>query len=166
MSGIIGMDCLACGADGDVDVDKYGNGTCHRCEAKHVMAGGVLHLAKDVSLAVRGDPLAEGSGDFSIGSSVWPGTSKLLEESGELIQVLGKLMAIHGKTEHWSGDLRLKIVEELADVAAAHAFFMEMNLTGEEVLALGERVEKKRLLFRQWQADPKMPRRSSPQGGS
>jgi hypothetical protein len=33
---------------------------------------------------------------FAIGSDAWPGTSKLLEEQGELVQVLGKLMATGG----------------------------------------------------------------------
>lgn len=47
-----------------------------------------------------------GNGDFSLGSKVWPGTSKLLEEMGELQQVLGKLIAVAGSTEHWDGAVR------------------------------------------------------------
>jgi len=39
-----------------------------------------------------------GSGDFSIGSAVWPGVSKVIEEMGELQQVLGKLIAVAGDT--------------------------------------------------------------------
>ena len=71
-------------------------------------------------------------GDFAIGSRVWPGTSKLVEEMGELQQVLGKLIATGGDTDHWSGDLRRMLVEELGDVSAAVRFFAVENLTLED----------------------------------
>jgi hypothetical protein len=98
-----------------------------------------------------------GSGDFSIGSAVWPGTSKLLEEQGELIQVLGKLMATGGDTTHWSGDLRVMLIEELADVAAAIVFFQRQNLTTDEILQVTARCEKKLALFRKWHENPTKP---------
>jgi len=98
-----------------------------------------------------------GSGDFSIGGTVWPGTSKLLEEQGELIQVLGKLMATGGDTEHWSGDLRKMLVEEMGDVAAALVFFQTENLTRDEVLQIAYRAEKKLALFREWHRNPTKP---------
>jgi NTP pyrophosphatase (non-canonical NTP hydrolase) len=98
-----------------------------------------------------------GSGDFSIGSKVWPGTSKLLEEMGELQQVLGKLqqtlgklIQVAGSTLHWDGDLRPKMIEELGDVAGAIAFFVEKNLTVTEECAVGDRAEQKMALFREW----------------
>jgi len=31
----------------------------------------------------------------------WPGLAKLNEESGELVQVIGKLMMTHGERAHW-----------------------------------------------------------------
>lgn len=95
----------------------------------------------------------KGSGDFSIGSQVWPGTSKLIEEMGELNQVLGKLIATAGDTEHWSGDLRPKLIEECADVIAALQFFTVQNLTREELLQILDRSEKKKTLFRKWHAE-------------
>ena len=98
-----------------------------------------------------------GSGDFSIGSAVWPGTSKLIEEQGELIQVLGKLMATGGDTKHWSGDLRQMLIEELGDLCAAIVFFKTENLTLVETQQIAERVEKKLALFRQWHKDPQKP---------
>lgn len=96
--------------------------------------------------------MTTGSGDFSIGSEVWPGTSKLLEEMGELQQVLGKLIAVAGSTEHWDGDLRPRLIEELGDVSAAIGFFMEQNFVGDEV-AIANRIVAKLLLFRKWHAE-------------
>lgn len=98
-----------------------------------------------------------GSGDFSIGGKVWPGTSKLLEEQGELIQVLGKLMATGGDTKHWSGDLRKMLVDELADLSAAMVFFQMHNLTVDEARAVAIRANEKLELFKKWQTNPTKP---------
>jgi hypothetical protein len=98
-----------------------------------------------------------GSGDFSIGSSVWPGTSKLLEEMGELQQVLGKLIAVHGNPRHWDSNLRVRLVEEIGDLCAALVFFKTENLTLTETTQISERVEKKLALFRQWHTNPTKP---------
>ena len=102
----------------------------------------------------------KGSGDFSIGSKVWPGTSKLIEETGELQQELGrlqqslgKLIASHGDTDHWSGDLRAKLVEEIADVRAAIWFFTDKNMTVRERDAIDKRCAEKIRLFEKWQAE-------------
>jgi len=95
----------------------------------------------------------KGSGDFSIGSQVWPGTSKLIEEMGELNQVLGKLIATAGDTEHWSGDLRQKFVEEIGDVLAAIVFFFERNMTVEERVAIDRRYRSKLALFEKWHTE-------------
>jgi len=97
------------------------------------------------------------SGDFSIGSRVWPGTSKLIEEMGELQQVLGKLIAIGGATDHWSGDLRKMLVEELGDAMAAIRFFVAQNLTAEEGTFVAIRSDNKLIRFTEWQLDPKPP---------
>jgi NTP pyrophosphatase (non-canonical NTP hydrolase) len=67
-------------------------------------------------------------GDFSIGSSVWPGLSKLVEEAGEVFQVCGKLMATGGEAEHWDGtNLVERLHDELGDLVGAIAFFVEVN---------------------------------------
>jgi NTP pyrophosphatase (non-canonical NTP hydrolase) len=100
----------------------------------------------------------KGSGDFSIGSQVWPGTSKLLEEMGELQQVLGKLIATAGGTKHWEGkDLKERLIEELGDVLGAIQFFQEENLTNLDDAAIELRAEQKRQLFRKWHANPEAP---------
>jgi NTP pyrophosphatase (non-canonical NTP hydrolase) len=94
--------------------------------------------------------MSKGNGDFSIGNKLWPGTSKLIEEMGELHQVLGKLIGSHGDTAHWSGDLRTALVHEVADVAAAIRFFAIENLTSEELIQMAKRSDEKLLLFRKW----------------
>ena len=94
----------------------------------------------------------KGTGEFSIGGQVWPGTSKVLEEMGELTQVLGKLVGSHGEIAHFDGsDLQVRLVEEIADVLAALDFFREQNL-GEHgpASSLESRRARKLELFRAW----------------
>ena len=93
----------------------------------------------------------KGNGDFSIGSAVWPGTSKLLEEMGELTQVLGKLMGSHGQPNHWDGsDLEVRLTEEIGDLLAALKFFQKHNVTIGGNLAIKRRMKKKLELFEKW----------------
>lgn len=96
------------------------------------------------------------NGDFSIGSQVWTGTSKLVEEMGELLQVLGKLIGAHGDTAHYDGsDLRQRLVEEIGDLAAAVEFFESHNLTEEERKLIDGRTVKKLMLFEKWHREGK-----------
>lgn len=93
-------------------------------------------------------------GEFSIGQDVWPGTSKLVEEMGELQQVLGKLIGNRGEEIHFDGtNLRARLIKEIADVAAALRFFQEANLTASERSFVGERYLRKLALFEAWQRD-------------
>ena len=93
----------------------------------------------------------KGSGDFSIGSQVWPGASKLIEEMGELQQVLGKLLGTAGETKHWDGsDLKERLKEEMADVMAALAFFIGTNFTDAEDDWIHARAEEKMKRFVEW----------------
>ena len=88
-------------------------------------------------------------GSFSIGSTTWPGTAKLLEEMGELTQVLGKLIAIKGDNAHWDGtDLYVRLYEEIGDVAGALEFFVEANNLSKDLVR--ERATKKKELFHSW----------------
>ena len=111
----------------------------------------------------------KGSGDFSIGSKVWSGTSKLIEEIGEvqevfgkLQQTLGKLLQVSGDAEnHWSGNLREKLVEEIGDVLAATTFFRKKNMTINEGIRIDERYGLKLALFEKWHAEqPTVPKAS------
>jgi hypothetical protein len=101
----------------------------------------------------------KGNGDFSIGSQVWPGVSKLIEEMGELQQVLGKLVGAEGETEtkHWDGThLRARLVEEIADVRAALAFFQVKNLTERDIMDADRRCQKKFEIFMEWHRDQEL----------
>jgi NTP pyrophosphatase (non-canonical NTP hydrolase) len=91
---------------------------------------------------------------YAIGSGSWPGMSKLLEEMGELTQVLGKIIAMGGDIQqpHWDGsDLRTRLLEEMGDAKAALQFFAEVNgLDGTE---LHNRAAEKHALFWKWQQE-------------
>lgn len=88
---------------------------------------------------------------FAIGDRLWPGVSKLVEELGELQQVLGKLMGSRGKTAHWSGDLSMMLVEEIADVLAAIQFVIEKNKLNKDTIM--KRVNAKLATFHKWHED-------------
>jgi len=88
------------------------------------------------------------AGPFSIGSTCWNGLSKFVEETGEALQLLGKLIATGGNPKHWDGsDLRARLEEETADVIAAATYFARKNLDGERV---GARVAEKLAQFQAW----------------
>jgi NTP pyrophosphatase (non-canonical NTP hydrolase) len=88
---------------------------------------------------------------FAIGDSIWPGISKLNEEAGEVIQVIGKLMGTGGRTEHWdgAGDLKTRLQEEMGDLHGGHAS-SSMLQNGLDRKALDERSRKKLDLFIKW----------------
>lgn len=65
---------------------------------------------------------------FAFGDKVWPGVSKLIEEAGETLQILGKLVQVAGAASHWDGsNLHERLAEELADLMAAARFFVHVN---------------------------------------
>lgn len=91
---------------------------------------------------------------FAFGDKEWPGVAKLNEESGELVQVIGKLMMTHGERAYWEGvDLRQCLMDEMADQKAAIDFVMDHVLTPEEATAVMERAKRKRALFERWHAE-------------
>lgn len=111
-----------------------------------------------------------GNGDFSLGSKVWPGLSKLIEEAGEvaellpdliLLKVIGKLQQTAGKliqtagaAEHWDGrgDLHVRVGEEVVDLfAAARAFFQLNGYDGNPELMVRE--DTKYHQFLNWHAE-------------
>lgn len=91
----------------------------------------------------------KGHGDFSIGSEIWPGISKLNEEMGEVLQVTGKLQGSSGERMHWDGsDLKLRLEEELGDLLAAAGFVgAHCDL---DMVAIAARRKQKRALFEKW----------------
>lgn len=90
-------------------------------------------------------------GPYSIGSSHWSGLSKLVEELGELQQVLGKLLGTGGETHHWDGsDLGDRLVDEIGDASAAIEFFTEKNMTPDQRRRITDRMMQKLELFDGW----------------
>ena len=103
---------------------------------------------------------------FAFSDKDWPGVAKMIEECGELQEVLplvilmkslgrltqtqGKLVMIAGGTDHWSGDLRKAMIEEMADVIASIRFVGEHNLSKRERKMIATRVEKKMRRFERW----------------
>lgn len=93
----------------------------------------------------------DNEGPFSLGQNVWPGIAKLSEESGEVIQVIGKLIATGGRTDHWSGlDLQRALIEEMGDVRAALHFVAIHNDLDQD--AIRQRMVDKLALFEEWHA--------------
>ena len=87
---------------------------------------------------------------YCIGSDEWNGLSKLIEELGELQQVCGKLIGSGGDTNHWSGDLNEKFIEEIGDVQAAMNFFVDKNFGMFTKVAIARQAAEKYILFKQW----------------
>ena len=88
-------------------------------------------------------------GPYSIGSDLWPGLSKVVEETGELSQVIGKLMGAGGELAHWDGTNILdRLHEELADVSAAIDFLITNTQLDRSVIV--RRMKVKRETFQTW----------------
>jgi hypothetical protein len=110
--------------------------------------------------------LSTGGSVFAFSDKDWPGIAKLIEECGELQEVLplvilmkslgklsqtqGKLVMIQGGTDHWSGNLRKALIEEMADVVAAIQFVGEHNLGKRERKMIATRVKNKIKRFEKW----------------
>jgi NTP pyrophosphatase (non-canonical NTP hydrolase) len=96
---------------------------------------------------------------FGIGADVWPGLAKTAEEAGELLQVIGKLVATGGRSAHYDGsDLRTRLIEECGDLLAALGYLTAANGIEAEV---AERAARKRELFQAWH-DAEARRRALP----
>lgn len=86
---------------------------------------------------------------FAIGDKEWPGLSKLAEECGEVLQVIGKLIQTRGEFKHWNvPDLKVALEDEIADVQAACVFVMlKCNL---DQVRLSKRFSEKLDKFEAW----------------
>lgn len=101
---------------------------------------------------------------YGIGSDHWPGVGKTIEEMAELAVELGKLQGSGGDRNHWTGDLVLKIRNEIADVRASLRFLEEANPEISHdggVLHMDRRTQWKLDLFRAWHRNA--PRSEWPQ---
>lgn len=72
---------------------------------------------------------------FCFGTDIWPGLAKLAEECDELTQIAAKIIAYPDFDIHPDGgNLKERLTEELADVAAISLFVIEharLNLKGD-----------------------------------
>lgn len=94
---------------------------------------------------------------FAIGSKVWPGLSKLMEECGEVLQIVGKIVGTGGDTKHWAEEnLATRLEEELGDALAAINFVMDNNPQLRRSAILLRCLEKQQR-FEQWHAEPIPP---------
>lgn len=87
---------------------------------------------------------------FGIGSDKFAGFSKLIEEQGETLQELGKIIGANSMGEHWDGkgDLRTRLENEIADTQAAQIFVIQEN--GLRIDRIQKRAESKLAKFYKW----------------
>lgn len=93
------------------------------------------------------------AGPYSIGADKWPGLSKLAEEAGEVLQVIGKIVGASGSVDHWDGGppLDQRLLDEMADVWAAILYVTSAcDLDRNQLF---ERTEAKFVLFQKWHAE-------------
>ena len=89
---------------------------------------------------------------FGYGDLIWPGIAKVVEESGEVLQAIGKLMMVHGNHEaHWDGNLIDKIEEEVPDLDAALTVFKTLNYDKLDHNKMDRRALEKIDKFHDWQ---------------
>lgn len=94
---------------------------------------------------------------FAFGDDEWPGLAKLAEESGELLSVVGRLMATHGRRVHFDGsDLGTSFLRELADLRAASDFVFD-HLSPDERSTVTRLAEGKLRLFQRWHQEAIRP---------
>jgi hypothetical protein len=88
---------------------------------------------------------------YAIGSETFPGFSKLIEELGELNQVIGQILARGSQLgEFHNHKLATRLVEEMADTAAAIMLVIEGNKLNPKDFAI--RRHNKYNTYRRWQA--------------
>ena len=96
------------------------------------------------------------SGPFAVGSNVYPGLFKLVEELGELAQVCGRLMQGHalGMAVHWDGhEHKVRLLEELADVSAMIDYVLVVNNL--DMAEFHKRRSAKQRQFHEWHHEQK-----------
>lgn len=97
---------------------------------------------------------------FAIGSDTWPGVAKVIEEAGELQQVLGKVMAYpDGEHPDGEGDLTERLLNEAGDVVGALAFLIKANGLDWQVVVRRSLIKQDR--FDLWHAE-ELRRRAGP----
>lgn len=82
---------------------------------------------------------------------MWFGIGKLIEEIGELGQIVGKLIPFpNGEHPDGKANLRERLVDEIADTRAALEYFAKANLSRDELVAIDSRAALKFAKFSEW----------------
>lgn len=95
---------------------------------------------------------------FAIGDNDYAGLGKVAEESGEVLQVIGKLMGSAGNPNHWDGtDLLERLLDETADLTAALTFLLDrLEIEGkidfDDRIRWQQRISNKRKRYARWQS--------------
>lgn len=132
--------CVVCGKE---DEGGIGVWACHAdLDTTPVHTGECFKTYQSRKIVVK-------RAQYNIGSYHWAGLSKLIEETGEVQQVVGKLIGTAGHHTHWDGsNLPDRLEEELADLSAAIKFVVEKNGLDEEKIV--KRAEEKLATFNRW----------------
>ena len=88
---------------------------------------------------------------YAMGSAVFPGLAKVLEEMNELGEVLSKIL-MTGSLNHWHGDLTDSLIEELGDVCFAVGYFVDHNLGDGAKVVLNKQIEMKQAAYAHFDA--------------
>lgn len=92
--------------------------------------------------------MAKSVPQYAIGSTVWPGLSKLIEESGELQQRLAQLAAYPLLNHPTLKNQQRRLEEELGDVLATLWFFTSVNALNYKFIE--RRAKTKFTKFKKW----------------
>jgi len=83
-------------------------------------------------------------------NSKWPGLAKVVEETSELNIELSKLVMLDGETNHWTGEIRPLVKEELADSLASIEWFINNNFSEDEIREINSRKWTKMEKYTHW----------------
>lgn len=97
-------------------------------------------------------PLATNPIPYAMGSEQFPGMAKVVEEMGELQQVVGQIL-MTGSLDHWHGDRTESLIEEIGDVIASLSYFVEKNMADGAKARLNDRIALKLATYNVWDAE-------------
>lgn len=86
---------------------------------------------------------------YTMHNVTWPGLSKVIEESGEVLQICGKIMAIRGGDTYYNGeDLRVELENEVSDLLASLTYLIRENDL--DKARINRRVQMKLAKYQNW----------------
>ena len=90
--------------------------------------------------------------DYTIGSDVWNGLSKVQEEMNELGVVLAKIVGNGGDLFYWGDrDLEEELYDELGDLQAIVGYFIYVNGLDADIISMRSAMKAEK--FMKWNYD-------------